>query len=147
MSLQTLHYYLDPWVEQKFRDLPARMSSTKYYLTSSTSKKQKVPTEEKYLLQLKEKKLFFTVHTFPALSANEGRLSLLIFATRFWSIKISVIFRLFEYTPGTIPVCKNWMPFAVPIAADMRCAHVSDRFACPSANQNVKDITNHPNYK
>lgn len=51
---------------------------------------------------------------------------------------MSVIFKLFENTPGTIPVCKNCMPFATPIAADMRCVQVSDRRQCPSANKYVR---------
>lgn len=34
---------------------------------------------------------------------------------------------LFEKRPGTIPVWRNWIPFATPVAAAMRWAQVSFR--------------------
>ncbi|KAK7842257.1 hypothetical protein CFP56_014125 [Quercus suber] len=42
------------------------------------------------------------------------------------------------YLPGTIPVCKNWMPFATPIAAVIRCVQRSIQlFDANILNQNL----------
>lgn len=42
---------------------------------------------------------------------------------------------LLEYTPGTIPVCKNWIPFATPIAAPMRWVQFRDFPVWPSVEK------------